>query len=120
MELLKERAYSISDLTAHTDVGYEQVRRVVKGLTIPSKSLLRRMCDFLKVDFEELNKIRSRDEIRKKHGLAALRNFPIEEDLATIENAWPTLRQDQKSHLLWMVESFLKEKAVSRSNKIRS
>lgn len=108
-EIAQQKGYSIERITEQTDVGYEQVRRTLRGLTIPSKPVLRQICDFLKLDFEEFNRIRSRDEIRKKHGISVLREFNLETDLAKLETAWPTLRNEQKRLLLGMLESFLKE-----------
>jgi transcriptional regulator with XRE-family HTH domain len=114
-EIAQQKGHSIEQITEQTDVGYEQVRRILRGLTIPSKPVLRQICEFLKLDFEEFSRIRSRDEIRKKHGVNVLREFSLEHDLAKLETAWPSLRDEQKRLLLGMLESFLKENSNTLS-----
>jgi transcriptional regulator with XRE-family HTH domain len=114
-EIAQQKGYSIEKITEQTDVGYEQIRRILRGLAIPSKPVLRQICEFLKLNFDEFNRIRSRDEIRKKHGVGMLRDFNPENDLAKLEAAWPTLRGEQKRLLLGMLESFLKENSNTLS-----
>jgi len=111
---MAELRVSIKELSAHTDVDYEQVRRVVKGVGVPSKAVLRQICSFLKLDFAEFQRILSTDQMRRKYGAVPIHELPADQDLASLEKAWPTLSHEQRKHISWMVDSFVKENSVIR------
>jgi transcriptional regulator with XRE-family HTH domain len=111
--LVEERKCSFREIAAETDVDYEQVRRVIQGMALPSKALLRQICLFFHADFQQFEKIRADDQIRKKHGAIRVRHLSDDQQLAKLERAWPTLTDSQKEHLMMTVDVFIQAKTTS-------
>ena len=107
---LKHKEFTIerfSDLLNETtEVSYEQVRRVAKGLSQPSKSLLREMARVLELDEQELEKLRVIDDARKRYGKMLAVICQKNPELNPVEIIWPFLSADQKKSIVSTAEAF--------------
>jgi len=103
---MTENNVSIRGLAEQVDMTYEHVRRIVRGENVPANVVLRAICTKLGIDYKEAEKLAVAAKIVSQYG-----NIPYElagknPELVPIENAWPTLRKEQKDAVLAMVRSF--------------
>jgi transcriptional regulator with XRE-family HTH domain len=63
---IKEVAYRVDDVTI------ESVRRVVRGLAVPSKHLLERLCAVLELDYTQARSCAVAETLRRQYGCQEL------------------------------------------------
>src|ERR1700737_3048184 len=79
---MDKKGWNVQNLTDEVGSTYEYVRKVVRGLTLPSKYMLHTIASKLDMKVEELERAMVEDSILHKHGKAALRFRGIEPRVA--------------------------------------
>ena len=107
---LKEKSLTIEGLAfgvqQNIRVGYEQIRKVVRGLSFPSDQLLREIANVLGLKYKELNELMVADQIRERHGQIPAIMSKKNPELQPIELVWTSLSQPQKESLVAMAEAY--------------
>lgn len=112
---IKDLNMDITQVASRIDVGYEALRKVVKGDRPPAKRLLRDLCQELDLNFQELEIIVVVDGLRQKHPAALLRIAGLAEpEIVAIAHQWSLLSDDQKQHIRWLVAKFAEENSSKR------
>jgi transcriptional regulator with XRE-family HTH domain len=114
-EALDNKGASIRDLARHTESTYEHIRRILKGDNIPSKHVLKLICAYLGMDYETANSIATTDRVIKRYGGIPTDTGIKKPELASIENAWDHLTEDQKETLRTMANVMAKQNSPSKS-----
>jgi transcriptional regulator with XRE-family HTH domain len=86
---------------------YEYVRRMVRGLSIPSKYMVRNVAQILNIDEKEMEEMMVADNIRLKHGEAGLRVQGKNPELEPFERGWHLLNKQQKEIILTQYKTFV-------------
>ena len=73
-KLMKAQEKSIRQMALETGATYEHIRKMVKGIALPSPILLNNICRTLKWKQSEADKLVVADHIQKKFG----QNLPVE------------------------------------------
>lgn len=100
---------SIRDIAEQTGGSYENIRRVVKGMTIPSESLLRSICEVVGLDRHEMSKLARADKIRIKFGTVPLELSGKKPGMELLERAWDDLTPDQQNGITTMAQGWAKQ-----------
>ena len=72
LSALKTRNLEINEFSKLVDITYEHARKISKGLSFPSKHLLRTICVVLDLSLEQMQRKVTIDKLRKKHGTVPL------------------------------------------------
>jgi|HubBroStandDraft_6_1064221.scaffolds.fasta_scaffold2373107_1 hypothetical protein len=108
---LRERSLTIDKLhellNETTDISYEQVRRVTRGLSNPSKHLLREIARALELDEQELEKLHLIDQARNRYGKMLAVICGRNPELEPVELVWPFLNEAQKKSVVATVEAYV-------------
>jgi transcriptional regulator with XRE-family HTH domain len=99
---MEERGVSIRDLAGRLEVTYEHARRITKGESVPSKYVLKLLCEYLDMDFAAAEKLRNMDRIQAKFGDLPLELSGKIADLDPLERVWNQLTPEQKNDLTTM------------------
>jgi transcriptional regulator with XRE-family HTH domain len=112
---LRERSLTIDKLydllNEQTNISYEQVRRVTKGLSNPSKSLLKEIANVLDLDEHELERLHVIDQARKRYGKMLAVICQKNPELEPVELVWPFLSVDQKKSIVTTAEAYAQANA---------
>ncbi len=115
-----EKGISIIDLANAADVVYETARKVVTGERNPSKRLLRDICVFLVLDFDDHHKMLVAQQITKKFGGIPAKLAGKNPEMQSIENLWGFLLPEEKEHITWLVRQYaLRSKIVDRPARLQ-
>lgn len=111
-DAMAKKGWSIKDLSDALEITYEHVRRIVKGEGVPSKPMLKLICQNLDINFtDEVYKSLTADQIEKRYGKVPAELSGKNPELDPIERAWSSLTSDQKHDVIGMVQMW------SRRNK---
>jgi transcriptional regulator with XRE-family HTH domain len=103
---MEDRGLSIRDLAAKLDITYEHVRRITRGEGVPSKFVLKAVCEALGLNFKEAEKLATADRIQKKYGDVPLELAGKEPELEPLERVWSELSEEQKRNILSMAQAW--------------
>jgi hypothetical protein len=112
---MKDRDMSIDDLREVIQTMSETARRFVRGLAVPSNSVLKIMADYFGWDFEEVKAIAIRDRERIKHGDLVDVAHGRDPNSYKFVLSWPLLTKQQRKVLNDQLNDFLK---MNKSGKL--
>ncbi len=105
-EAMKLQGVSIRDLALATGVTYEHIRRVVRGLNNPATPLLKLICGFLQLPFDDLKQYAAADELERKYGDVPAILAGKVPDMVMLERYWAYLTPEQKADLTTMAQQW--------------
>jgi transcriptional regulator with XRE-family HTH domain len=112
LQRIKDLQLDVAQAASRIYVKYETLRKVVKGDRPPAPRLLRDLCRELNLDFQELETIVVVDKLRQEHPAALLHIAGVAEpEIIAIARQWPSLSDDQKQHIRWLVAKFVEGNA---------
>jgi transcriptional regulator with XRE-family HTH domain len=97
---------SIRDLATKVEVSYEAIRRIIGGSQLPSKRLLKDLCDILQMDFESTDQMRQVEDIRRRHGSLPAKMTGKNPELQPIEDMWAFLSEAEKEQIVALVRYY--------------
>lgn len=103
-----ELKLGLNDIATKSGVSYEYVRQIMRGRTIPSKFLLRVLCQSLNVEYERAIKLAVADRIRKKYGGLPLELAGKDPEMLPLERAWKYLDEGHRRDLIAQAEAWAK------------
>jgi transcriptional regulator with XRE-family HTH domain len=103
---MEEKGLSIRDLAVSLDTAYEHMRRIVKGEGVPSKFLLKSICQELGINYKEAERLVTSDQIEKKYGKIPMEISGKNPEIEPIERVWTHLTNDQKNDIITMVQGW--------------
>lgn len=89
-DVLEEVGMSILDFAKLMDITYEHARRIYRGSSIPSKSLLKLISIQLELDLRELERMATADKMA-----------------VTMERDYPSITEDQRNELFKVMRSWV-------------
>lgn len=99
----------INALAGKVGSTYEYMRKIVRGMTLPSKYMVRSVAQALKIDPVEAEDMIAADRMRLKLGESALRVQGIPPDMEQIVQAWGDLTPQSKKHAIDLVQTLRKQ-----------
>lgn len=99
---------SIRDVAEQTGSSYENIRRLVKGMSIPSESLLRSICEVVGLDRGEMSKLARADKMRKTYGTVPLELAGKKPGMELLERVWDDLTREQQHGITTMAQGWAK------------
>lgn len=108
---LAEKDLEILDLAKELEVSYEHARRIVKGLGVPSKPILRIICTYLGMNYKEAEKMVTVDKIQKKYGGIPLELSNKKPGLEPIERVWDSLTPSQQRDAVTLIQGWARRGA---------
>ncbi len=106
-EAMDRENISIAQLAQQIDMTYEYTRRLVKGINIPSRALLKVVCARFGWDFDEVYRTVVQDKFRLANGAPGALAQDLNPEVEPFEKAWHLLDIDQKEILLAQFKLFL-------------
>lgn len=104
---MDEKRMEIRDLSDAIGSTYEYVRKLVRGLALPSKYMLKILCDHLKLNFDEMATLVTSDHLNKKYGGIPLELAGKNPAVEPFERNWKHLNKDQRDILLTQLRTFV-------------
>ena len=94
---------TIRQLSAAVGSSYEHVRKVLTGEPVVSPSLNQKLCEFLRLDVQEMWRLAAREKTRRRFGDLALRELEGPKD-KRFSALWERLGETDKRRLLEIAE----------------
>jgi transcriptional regulator with XRE-family HTH domain len=106
---MKEKGLTIYELAKKTDSSYETMRRILRGMNLPSLPRLRMICAEVGWDFEEAKNLKNLDEVQNKYGSVETSGIlrRVDTDLQHIIESWTTLSPAQKDVVVAQLDLYL-------------
>lgn len=114
MEAMTDQGMSVRDLSIKVDTTYENIRRITKGESIPSKFVLKAICDALKLNYKEAERLANADRMVKKFGTVPMELAGKNPELEPLERIWKWLDDNQKQDLIMMAQGWAKRNKVGK------
>jgi len=114
-ERLPELKMSLNDLAAKTGSTYEYVRKLSRGLALPSKYMLRVLAEAIGLKYDEMEKIVVEDRIRMKYGEASLKVRGRSLAMEPFEKMVPQLDKAQREQIIGIMETWVKNNRKKKS-----
>ncbi len=105
---MQERGVSIRQVAIQTGVVYEHIRRMCKGEGAPSEYVLKDICEFLELDFKELNRQLQWENMTPEQREMSLEMSVRNPELAPIEQAWDHLTPQQRQDAIMLITDWAK------------
>jgi hypothetical protein len=99
----------IRDVADQVGSTYEYMRKLVRGLSLPSKYMVGTLSGVLQWDKEEMMRLMAADRIRKEHGDIPLELSGKNPKVEPFERGWDRLTEQQQEILLGQLNTFLKQ-----------
>jgi hypothetical protein len=100
----------IIDLSDKLQVTYEHARKMVRGISVPTRFIILEIADIFGEDAAELVALAKADNFLRKFGPRS--PTPIfNPEVTPFAEAWPHLTMEQKDTLLFLLSSFVREQA---------
>jgi len=106
---MQDKGITAYELAKSTEVVYETVRKILNGQQPPSKRLLREICSFLNLDFEQAYRTLVHQKLIQKHGREIAVLSKRNPELQPLEDSWLLLTTQQKQHVIWLVEKYVQD-----------
>jgi transcriptional regulator with XRE-family HTH domain len=99
VQAMEQRGFTLQTLAAEVDATYEHLRKLMKGITYPSKSLLKILSIALRLDYVQLDQLVTADKLEHKfeNTFSFMKRNPR---LADYEELVPYLTDDQNEMFL--------------------
>jgi transcriptional regulator with XRE-family HTH domain len=110
-----EPKMEIRDLADKVGSTYEYIRRIVRGMSLPSKYMLRSLCSALAIPIAEAEQLVAADRIRKENGQAALALTGLNPEIEPINKVWTWLTPEQKNMLTAQAKSLASQNRKHRA-----
>ncbi len=105
---IRELGTNVRAVANQIGVKYETLRQVVKGDRPPANRLLRDLARELGLDRDGIKEKMLLDRLRTEApGLLIRLAGTADAEVLSIARHWPTLTQEQRDHIRWLVESFV-------------
>jgi transcriptional regulator with XRE-family HTH domain len=98
---------SLQDLAKEFDMTYEYMRRLARGLTLPSKTVLKLMSQRFKWDYQGVETELVQDRFRAANGPKGAIAQILNPEVEPFEKAWHLLEEPQKQILRAQFDMFL-------------
>ena len=112
-EALEKQGAGIIDLAKKLDISYEHARRFVRGESVPSTIVLKEICAYLKLPFEELNVKAKADRMQKDYGNLPLVLAGKNPTLEPLDRVWNDLTEAQQQDIINMARAWAKRERAS-------
>jgi transcriptional regulator with XRE-family HTH domain len=103
-ERLAEKDWDMADLARRIGTSYEYSRKLSKGLVVPSRDLLKKICEVLELDREKMWTLVIADKIKKQYGNLPSALTGKDPRFMELEPLLSKLTQEQYETMLAMVE----------------
>lgn len=105
---------SLSQLAEKADSSYEQMRKIIRGGTLPSMSLLRVLAQELHADKDEWATLCETDRFYKTYKRMP-KEFGQSADLERLQSVFPLLTQGNQDAVVQMARTLLRQQKASGS-----
>ncbi len=103
---LAELNWELKEFASRHDITYEHGRRILRGLSLPSRSLLRLISLTLDLSFEEMERLARMDDMRNRYGDVLTDFMRRDPSLSPIESAWASLTDEHRQEAVRMVQEW--------------
>lgn len=104
---LDDKNLTIKDLALSLNITYEHARRLTRGLAPPSRFILKDLCALLDLNYQEMLRLSTADNIRRKYGTIPLELAGKDPSLEPVERGWPKLTDDQRALIVATVRHYV-------------
>lgn len=118
-EAMKDQSMSLKDLNESLGITYEHVRKIVKGLTIPSAETAKKFAEVLKLNIKELVDTAMEDKLISKFGSVASKVAGRNPELDPIDAVWDLLTPDDKQEIFGLVNMKANHRRANQKRKVR-
>lgn len=106
---MDEENLTLNDLAKEFGLTYEYIRRVVRGMNTPSKTVLRLFAHKFKWDYKEVEELLVQDRFRLHNGESGAIAQNLNPEVEPFEKAWHLLESGQKDILMQQFNLFLSQ-----------
>jgi transcriptional regulator with XRE-family HTH domain len=99
-ERMEQLGITIDKLAKAVDISYEHARRIVRGMCVPSRFVLKAICEELNLPYKQLLDNANADRITEKYGDLPTLMAGKKPSLEPLERVWDDLTEDQQQDLI--------------------
>lgn len=111
---MQNQGLGIRDVAEKLDLTYEHVRRIVRGEAIPSRYILKPLCELLGLNYEDVETLAMAERIRKKYGAIQVDILPRNAAFEPVEKVWNKLNDKQRRDALTMMQGWAKNNRTEK------
>ena len=115
VDTMNEQGLEIKDLAEKLDITYEHARRLVRGEGLPSRFVLKMICDGMGLNYKLAEKLATANKIEKKYGSVPMEIAGKKPTLEPIERVWDTLTLQQQEDATSMILGWAKRNKAQKS-----
>src|ERR1700688_1209226 len=109
---VNDKGVSLRQVAAKLDYSYEQMRKLVQGRSWPSEELLRSLCKFLAMDYDESMNAVTSDRMERSYGTTeAYKALGKDPRLSDIEPYLPLLSEQEWGMLVAQIAGYVRERS---------
>jgi transcriptional regulator with XRE-family HTH domain len=102
---MEDLGLSTRDVAMQTRLSYEHIRKLKNGEANPSEYALKKLCELLALDYEEMNELSVADKCEDKFGGIPHKLIHQHPELSLIAPLWDMLTDDQKGLIRLQIKS---------------
>jgi len=111
---MAEKQLSIRELSAAVGSTYEYIRKLVRGLALPSKYMINTLAPILDMDVAEAQRLIDTDKLAKKFVGFTVEVAGKNPELESMERGWQDLTDSQKEALLMQFKTYIAQNKKHR------
>jgi transcriptional regulator with XRE-family HTH domain len=112
---MDELGLDINQVAGKTESTYEHVRKLVRGMSFPSKYYLRVLCDILDLEIDDMERLLVADRIQHKYGKIPLELSGKNPSLDPVERLWEKLTKKQQQDFIAQMQAVVKRNRAEAS-----
>src|SRR6266704_5003599 len=95
-------------------VGYEHVRRIMKGEAFPSDRALRALCSALEMDFDDVKRLVDEARVKARYGDVVAEMTGRSPELDRVERLWKQLNREQRDTVIDIMQAMVRRRHARR------
>jgi transcriptional regulator with XRE-family HTH domain len=100
---MEQKGVTIRQLSMDMEMAYEHIRKIVRGMSLPGKPLLKQICLRLGLDYKELHQAWIGDDIHRRFGDIPTEISGKKPGMVKMEQYWDDLSPDHQKDITDMV-----------------
>lgn len=103
---MNEKGLTMREMAKKLAITYEHVRRIARGESVPSRLLLKPMCELLGMDYEHAESLTQAQKMERMYGAVKVEFIP--QNMKELFSVWRDLSDSQQEDAMSMMQGWAK------------
>jgi hypothetical protein len=110
-----ELGLTLNDWATYLKTSYEHTRKIARGISFPSRYVLKELCEYMKLDFDAMSALMVEEKIRTKYGELPKAITGKNPGMDEVERLWELLTPQQRREQTAILETLVR---MNREDKV--